>query len=72
MADKKVFRVYLTELFSSYVDTEATSADQAMRKIRGRLDDRNDPIQPIEDDRYYAGYQVDRAAEIDRDIADLE
>jgi hypothetical protein len=72
MTDKKVFRVLIGEQQGFYVDTEAASADEAMEKIRARLRDPNDDIQPIEDSSCYEGYQVEDAIEIRREDANLE
>ena len=72
MADKKVFRVFIGEQFAFCVDTEANSAQEAMDKIRTRLLDPSDDIQPIEDNSGYEGYKVENAAEIPREKADLE
>lgn len=72
MADKKVFRVFITERYGFYVDTEAESAREAKVKIEQRLDDHNDHIQPIENPDAYTGYQVDHAVQIYREDADLE
>ena len=54
------------------MDTEANSADEATDKIRARLRDPDDAIEPIEDNRSYEGYQVEDAVEIARESADLE
>jgi len=43
-----------------------------MDKVRARLSDPEDPIQPIEDYRYNTGYQVEDAIKINRADADLE
>jgi hypothetical protein len=72
MPDKKVFRVLIGEQQGFYVDTEAASAAEAMDKIRARLKDPNDDIQPIEDTTLYEGYRVEDAMEIKREDADLE
>ena len=72
MADKKVFRVFIKEQQTFYVDTEANSADEAMENIKTRLQDPNDHIQPIEDNGGYEGYKVEDAAEIPREKANLE
>ena len=72
MADQKVFRVLIGEQQGFYVDTEATSAADAMEKIRARLKDPNDDIQPIEDNSAYEGYQVEDAIQIKREDANLE
>jgi hypothetical protein len=72
MTETKVFRVLLGEQQGFYVDTEANSADEAMDKIRARLRDPDDAIEPIEDNRSYEGYQVEDAVEIARESADLE
>lgn len=67
----KVFRVLLGERQGFYVDTEATSADEAMDKIRARLRDPNDAVEPIEDNSSYEGYQVEDVIEIPRNESDL-
>lgn len=72
MADQKVFRVLIGEQQGFYVDTKAASAADAMEKIRARLKDPNDDIQPIEDNSTYEGYQVEDAIEIKREDANLE
>jgi hypothetical protein len=72
MADKKVFRVLLTEMRAFHVDTEAGSVDEAMEIVRERLQDSDDDVTPIEDDTYYTGYQVKDAVEIERKDADLD
>ena len=72
MPDEKIFRVVLIEQQSFHVDIIATSASEAMRKVRSRLKDPEDPIQPIEDSNLNMGYEVEDAYEITRDIADLE
>jgi hypothetical protein len=72
MSNKKVFRVLIGEKQGFYVDTEATSADNAMEIVRARLQDPNDDVTPIEDDSAYEGYQVEDAIEIAREDADLD
>jgi hypothetical protein len=72
MPNTKVFRVLIGEQQSFYVDTEAMSADEAMEKVRARLLDPHDDVQPIEDNGAYQGYQVEDAMEIDREDANLD
>jgi len=72
MPETKVFRVLIGEHLGFYVDTEAMSADEAMEKVRARLRDPSDHIQPLEDDSAYQGYQVEDAIEIKREDADLD
>lgn len=72
MTEKKVFRVLIGEQQTFYADTEANSADEAMEKIRTRLQDPHDDMQPIEDNSGYEGYKVEDAVEIPREKADLE
>lgn len=68
----KVWRVHLTEEFGYHVDVEAENREEAMTKVRSRLNDPNDDVQPVEDDGYHEGYVVQDAEEISRDVADLE
>jgi hypothetical protein len=72
MSNLKVFRVLIGEQQAFYVDTEAVSSTEAMEFIRARLNDPNDDVQPIEDDAYYEGYQIEDAIEIRREDANLE
>ena len=72
MPDTKVFRVLIGEQLAFYVDTEARSASEAMEKVRARLRDSKDDVQPIEDYGAYQGYQVEDAIEIKREDADLD
>ncbi len=66
MPESKIFRVLIGEQRSFYVNTEATSADEAMETVRRRLRDPQDNVQPIEDYGAYEGYQVEDAIEIAR------
>lgn len=68
----KVFRVLIGEQQGFYVDIEAPTANAAMENVRGRLNDPNDNITPIEDNSSYEGYQVEDAIEIQREDANLE
>lgn len=72
MEEKKVFRVLIGETQGFYVDTEAVSVDDAIDKVRARLRDPQDVVQPIEDNSSYEGYVVEDAREIKRQDAHLE
>lgn len=72
MPDTKVFRVLIGEHLAFYVDTEAMSVGEAIRKVRARLLDPKDDVTPIEDNSAYQGYQVKNAIKIKREDADLE
>jgi len=73
MSNKKVFRVYLSERRHGFVvDIEADSASKAMAKVRQRLDDPNDYVEPLEYPDAYTEFVVDDAEEIDREDADLD
>ena len=72
MPNNKVFRVLIVEKLGFYVDTEATTAADAIKIVRARLQDPNDDVTPIEDDSAYEGYQVEDAIEMAREDADLD
>jgi hypothetical protein len=70
MPNSKVFRVLISESQGFYVDTEAASADEAMEKVRSRLE--AGTVTPIEDNSSYEGYKVEDAIKIKREDAHLE
>jgi hypothetical protein len=72
MQEKKVFRVLIGERQGFFVDTEAESVDDALARVRARLRDPEDDVQPIEDNSSYEGYVVEHAVEINRSDAQLD
>lgn len=69
MADKKVFRVLITETLGFYIDIEANEPDEAKRNARLAIDSGEDPF---EDDRYNTGYEIQDVKELDRTDAEYQ